>query len=252
RYGPMVLAACRRVLQHAQHAQDAEDAFQATFLVLARKPPNLERGQTLAGWLYTIAYRAARDARNSAAARRNREQQAMIRPFTEADDQPARAELRRLLDDELHQLPEKYRTPVILCYLDGQSNEETARQLGWPVGTVKVRLSRARDMLRKRLERRGLALSLILLADLLAEQGKTAPLGSGLVEATVNFANHFAAGAAQISGNPLATSLAEGVLRTMKAQPAMARHRSPRQPGRAANPTPGLQATAGSSSLPGL
>jgi RNA polymerase sigma factor (sigma-70 family) len=239
RYGSLVLAACRRVLHHAQ---DAEDAFQATFLILFRKAPTLDRRQPLASWLYTVAYHVALDARDSAASRRSRELQAMSRPPTvppsEPDDQPARDELRRLLDAELHQLPEKYRAPVVLCYLDGRSNEEAARQLGCPVGTVKVRLARARDMLRKRLTRPGLALSLALLIDVLAKEAQAGTVAPMLVDATVETARQFAAGTAATG----AARLAEGVLDKMKAQPSLGnpQHAISRQPAgpRAAQATP--------------
>jgi RNA polymerase sigma-70 factor (ECF subfamily) len=128
RHGPMVLAACRRVLSQEQ---DAEDALQATFIILARKASTLDRSQPLAAWLYTVAYQTALNARGSAAARRHRElHQAMNRPTSQPPDEShEQQELRRLLDEELHRLPEEYRTPVVLCYLDGQTNEEAARQL---------------------------------------------------------------------------------------------------------------------------
>src|SRR5262245_920300 len=229
RHGPMVLAVCRRVLQHTQ---DAEDTFQATFLVLVRKAATLDQSQPLAGWLYTVAYQTALNARGSAAARRHREAQAMSRPIAKADEPGAAGELRLLLDAELSQLPDKYRLPVILCYLDGRTNEEAARQLGWPVGTVKVRLARARDQLRNRLSRRGLAISVLLLTDLLAEQARAAPLASGLVDATVDLASHFAAGTALSGAGASAAGLAEGVLQAMKAQPAIKPFRQPVRAGK--------------------
>jgi RNA polymerase sigma factor (sigma-70 family) len=161
RHGPMVLGICRHVLGQDQ---DAEDAFQATFLVLARKGGTIRDRQVLAGWLHEVAYRIAMKLRTSTVRRRALERQgmAMIPPEIEPDIQGERAawnELRPVLHEEVNRLPDKYRIPVILSYLEGKTNEEVAELLQWPVGTVKGRLSRARELLRSRLTRRGLALS---------------------------------------------------------------------------------------------
>src|SRR5262249_26019760 len=153
RHGPMVLGVCRRVLDHAH---DAEDAFQATFLVLARKAASIVARDTVGNWLYGVAYRTAHKARVAAARRRLKERQ-MSRP--EALDEDVWRELRPVLDQELNRLPEKYREPVILCDLEGQTRKEAARRLGWPEGTLSGRLSRARVLLAKRLARHGLTLS---------------------------------------------------------------------------------------------
>jgi RNA polymerase sigma factor (sigma-70 family) len=161
RHGPMVLGICRYVLNQDQ---DAEDAFQATFLVLARKATTIRNPRVLSGWLHEIAYRIAIKARAGTVRRRNveRESMAILPPGIAPDDQSEQAawsELRPVLHEEVNRLPEKYRIPVILSYLEGKTNEEVAEQLRWPVGTVKGRLSRARDLLRSRLTQRGLALS---------------------------------------------------------------------------------------------
>jgi RNA polymerase sigma factor (sigma-70 family) len=161
RHGPMVLGICRHIL-HAHH--DAEDAFQATFLVLARKGRSIRNGRVLAGWLHEVAHRIAIKARASAARRRTLEREgvAMSPAAMEPDNQNEAAawnELRPVLHAEVELLPDRYRIPVILSYLEGKTNEEVAKLLRWPVGTVKGRLSRARDLLRRRLIRRGLALS---------------------------------------------------------------------------------------------
>jgi len=161
RHGPMVLGICRHVLNQDQ---DAEDAFQATFLVLARKGGSIRDRRVLSGWLHEVAYRIAIKARASAVRRRTleREGMAMLPPAIEPnrqDQQAAWNELRPVLHEEVNRLPDKYRIPVILSYLEGKTNEEVADLLQWPVGTVKGRLSRARELLRSRLMRRGLALS---------------------------------------------------------------------------------------------
>jgi RNA polymerase sigma factor (sigma-70 family) len=160
RHGPMIMGVCRHVLQQDQ---DAEDAFQATFLTLARKADTIRNQCVLAGWLHEVAYRIAIGVRANASRRRDQERQgASMSPVTTTSDhenQVAWNELRPVLHEEVNRLPEKYRLPIILSYLEGKSNKEVAGVLGWPVGTVKGRLSRARELLRSRLSSRGLALS---------------------------------------------------------------------------------------------
>src|SRR5262249_55050979 len=129
RHGPMVLSVCRRVLRHSQ---DAEDAFQATFLVLAEKDHRLRRPELLANWLSGGPYRPALHARQRAARRNERERGAAKMIALDGDLGSEPRELRRVLDEELHRLPEKYRAPLVLCYLEGKTNEEAALLLGWP------------------------------------------------------------------------------------------------------------------------
>src|SRR5215472_6015997 len=165
RHGPMVLSVCRRVLRHAQ---DTEDAFQATFLVLARKAARLRRPELLANWLYGVAYRTAQHARERSARRHQREREAASMPAPTTDPESPQLELRRVLDEELHRLPEKYRLPLVLCYLEGKTNKEAACLLGWPSGSMAHRLERGRDLLRERLGARlaatPLSLSPLMLA----------------------------------------------------------------------------------------
>lgn len=170
RHGPMVLGTCRHVLSE-HHA--AEDAFQATFLALARKGATIRNRRVLAGWLHEVAHRIAVKTRASAVRRRNVERQSMAisPPATEPGAQDHIAvwnELRPVLHAEVDRLPERYRVPVILTYLEGKTNEEVAELLRWPVGTVKGRLSRARDLLRSRLMRRGVSLSAAFITTALA------------------------------------------------------------------------------------
>jgi RNA polymerase sigma factor (sigma-70 family) len=213
RHGPMVLGVCRRVL-HDLH--DAEDAFQATFLVLARRAGAIRRRAHLAQWLYGVAYRTALKARAGAA----RWQTPLPEVADPAADEPAAElawrELVLVLDDEVQRLPQKYQAPLVLCYLEGRSYAEAAVQLGWPAGTVAGRLARARERLRSRLGRRGFALSAGLLGTLLAEHALAAAVPGPLVSATVKAALLTLAGQAASGVVPASVaSLAEGVLKTM-------------------------------------
>jgi RNA polymerase sigma factor (sigma-70 family) len=154
RHGPLVLGVCRQILNHHQ---DAEDAFQATFLVLARKAATIRDPKLLGCWLYEVACRSALRARSGMARRQFWRKTPLVdepvaRPERAADG----IDLREVIHDEINRLPEKYGVPLVLTYLEGETNEEVARLLQWPVGTVKGRLFHARDMLRARLSRRGL------------------------------------------------------------------------------------------------
>jgi RNA polymerase sigma factor (sigma-70 family) len=164
---------------------DAEDAFQATFLVLARRAPEIQDPEALGGWLRGVAFRVAVRARRRAARRREIEKaraEMLQEERAVAPEQPA-CELRELVGDELTRLPEDYRRPLVLCYLDGLTHQEAARRLDWPVGTVKVRLVRGRRMLRERLNRRGVALGAGLLV-MLQPGRRACALTQPLVEST--------------------------------------------------------------------
>jgi RNA polymerase sigma factor (sigma-70 family) len=174
RHERMVHGVCRRMLGCEQ---DVEDACQATFLVLACKAGSIGKRQALGGWLYKVAFRIALRLQQDVRKRGRRE-----RGPDGLDDVPARVtadrnDLRSVLDEEVRRLPEKYRTPVVLCYLEGLTNEAAASQLGCPTGTVVTWLARARQRLRSRLERRGVALPAGGVAALFAtsEGGALAP-----------------------------------------------------------------------------
>src|SRR5438552_1696196 len=169
RHGGMVLGVCRRIL-HNGH--DAEDASQAAFLVLARKATTPQWQESVAGWLYGVAYRVALKARDAAARRHAHEGRVGPRRAPDPLADITLRELQGMLDEELNCLPEKYRSPVVLCCLEGAARDEAAQQLGWSVQTVKGRLERGRELLRSRLGRRGLSLSVAL--------GCAALTGSGL------------------------------------------------------------------------
>jgi RNA polymerase sigma factor (sigma-70 family) len=209
RYGPMVLGVCRRRLRD-RHA--AEDAFQATFLVLIRKAGSVRAQPSLGPWIHGVAWKVAERARADAARRRDREaaefadDRAVDRPEFDAD----RRELAVLIDEELARLPEKYRAPVVLCHLEGLTHEEAADRLGCPTGTVSVRLMRARARLKERLTRRGTIAEVPPFLETLVGGGLAGEVvPAGLIETTIQAATGTGAAA------PLATRLAEGVIRAM-------------------------------------
>jgi RNA polymerase sigma-70 factor (ECF subfamily) len=216
RHGPMVWGVCRRVL--LDH-HDAEDAFQATFLVLARRAASVVPREKVGNWLYGVAYQTARKARAMRAKRRLRESQVQGVPERAAPSDVPTGNLSEWLDHELSRLPEKYRTPIVLCELEGKTHGEAAAHLGWPIGTVSGRLSRARAMLAKRLTRRGVSISGGSLFVLLAQQPSTASAAvpASLISSTITAATLFAAGRTATAGlaSPGAAALTEEVLRAM-------------------------------------
>jgi RNA polymerase sigma factor (sigma-70 family) len=148
RHGPMVHGVCRRLLRRAE---DAEDAFQATFLALVRKAASVRRGGCVGAWLYQVAYRVALRARADAITTET----TIAETEAAANDDVDWRDLGSVLDEEVRRLPSRYRDPVVLCYLEGRTHVEAARELGCPKGTVAIRLLRARKLLRTRLTRRG-------------------------------------------------------------------------------------------------
>ena len=211
RHGPSVLSLCRRMLGDAHLA---EDAFQATFLVLARRAGAITRHESLGSWLYGVAYRVALKARQGASRRQIREQSysSMFEPSEEKND----PEMSEVLEQELQRLPEKYRAPLLLCYLEGKTKSEAARQLGWSDGAVHGRLERAREKLRLRLSRRGFVLPTAGLIAILANHAAPAAVPMALLDATTQSALLFVTGrttAGLISIRTL--TLTEGVLNTM-------------------------------------
>jgi RNA polymerase sigma-70 factor (ECF subfamily) len=193
RYGPMVLGVCRRVLRHTQ---DAEDAFQATFLVLVRKAATLTDPRLLASWLYGVAYRTAQHARARGLHRSQHEREAASMSAATSDPSPDH-ELPELLDEELSQLPDCYRVPLVLCYMQGMTHQEAARVLGWPAGSMSFRLARAREMLRERLDHRMRTMPLATsggFARVLAGAAPAEPVPPSLADATVTSAEGIAGG----------------------------------------------------------
>src|SRR5262249_21792228 len=221
RHGPLVLHVCQRILGNHH---EAEDAFQATFLVLARKAASVRRPQALAAWLHGVARRAAFKARS---ARRRAGQ--LLSPLADGplhfqtdprSDPLADISVRELLgiiDEELERLPQVYRLPVILCGLESRSLEEAARQLGWTVGSVKGRLERGRARLHKQLVRRGATLTGALAAAELSRGAGLATTLAPLLSRTARSAAAFAARQSTASGgaSSRALSLAEELIRKL-------------------------------------
>ena len=181
RHGPMVLSVCRHVVGNPH---DADDAFQATFVVLVRRAGSIRNLDALGSWLHGVALRVAFRVKAEAARRRAREERCEPRGLgvVGPGDQD---ELRRSLHEEIERLPAKYRNPIVLCDLEGQTHAEAAEHLCWPIGTVSGRLSRGRELLRSRIVRRGVTLSAGVVVASLSEKPAAAAVSGRLVGATI-------------------------------------------------------------------
>ncbi len=214
RHAGLVMGVCRRVLGNEQ---DAEDAFQATFLVLARKAGSLKNGKSLPAWLHRTAHRIALRARANKARRREQsfENEAMVEDRLTLQRIAAEHD-RTSLDEELNRLPQRYRLPLFLCCIEGKTRDEAARQLGWSLGSLKGRLERARQLLRHRLLLRGVSLSAATALVMSGQAMAQSPVPPSLVVSTVQAGIRFAAGRSPVGYvAPLAHSLANWSLQTM-------------------------------------
>ena len=253
RHGPMVLGVCRQLLGDVQHA---EDAFQAVFVVLAQKARSIRDPDLLGNWLYGVAIRTARCAKQQLGRRRRWEEGGTMRgpgpgscdpadPTAAPADQPAiDREQAEAIHGEIDRLPRAFRLPVVLCYFEGLTLDEAAKRLRCPAGTLRSRLARAREKLRIGLARRGVALPAAALGAVLAPRSASASIPPLLCDSITRAAIQFAAGKA--AGEALsasATALAHEVLRSMlypqaethRVSPAVPRRRrqrcGARQPG---------------------
>jgi len=209
RHGGLVWGVCRRVLGH----HDAEDAFQATFLVLARKASTVKPREFVANWLYGVAYRTARKVKATATKRWLRERQVSNMPERVTMPQDPWAGIQAFLDQELACLPSKYRAAIILCDLEGKTRRDSARQLKIPEGTLSSRLTTARTMLARRLRRHGVTLSGGVLATVLNAAMAQAP--SGVTASTIKFVPLFVAGQATGLISARVAALADGMLKAL-------------------------------------
>ena len=215
RHGPMVLSVCRGVLKDSN---DAQDAFQATFLVPVRKACSIRAGASLASWLYRVAYNVAIQFNTDTARRQRLERRAgeMVQP-TARESSPG-DDLVPVLYEEVNRLPEKYRLPLVLCHIEEMTHAQAARQLGWTEGTVPGGVAKGREVLRHRLARRGLVLSVGAIASALTERSATAAVvPSAWLEGTVKAAMAMVAGRAVAAGTVSASAVAfsEQIARSM-------------------------------------
>lgn len=212
RHGPMVLRVCQRVLGHAA---DAEDAFQATFIVLARKAKSIRRPELLGNWLYGVAYRVARKLGTGARRRQSRERHLVdvVANQGSRDADLAWQDVQPVLDEEVNRLPDKYRVPLVLCCLEGQTNAQVADGLHCSERTVERRLADARELLRQRLTRRGLAVTGAVLAAALAPNAAAAAVPATLATTAIQAAGVAVAGKAVVATPAMV--LADGAIKAM-------------------------------------
>ncbi len=215
RYGPMVWAVCRRAVRDEQAA---EDAFQATFLVLAIKAGSIRKHESLGPWLHGVAARISRRARVRACRRVRESLDALSLatiPVEVKEPEADAAELRAVLDEEIERLPAAYRRAVVLCYLEGKTQEAAALELGWTKGTVSGRLARAKDLLRARLSRRGFAPSVGLIGVFVAGEEARSAVPVALTRDAVRAGLNAVLGRTEVvAASGAVAALAAGVLRT--------------------------------------
>jgi RNA polymerase sigma factor (sigma-70 family) len=215
RHGATVLGVCERILHRPQ---DAEDAFQATFLAFVREAGSIGKRDAVGSWLYKVAYRVALKAKATAAKRAGEQRTGPEPRAAPAGDELLWRDLRPVLDSEVNRLPEKYRRPFVLCYLEGMTCAEAARELGCPRGTVVTRLARARERLRARLARRGIGLPAAALGATLGRNAAVAAVPPGLLWSTVSAGLAAASGAGCVGpASPGAVALARGVAKVAPA-----------------------------------
>jgi len=204
RHGAMVQAVCQRVLGQGA---EVDDAFQATFLVLLGRARSIRNRDSLAGWLHGVAFRVARRCRRNLLTRRRHERGAS-RPESQYPPNRDQTDLGPILHAEIDRLPERLRRPFVLCEIEGRTNAEAAALLAVPYGTIRSRLSRAREQLRRRLTQRGVVLGATGFGSMLAFE----PVSAGLVQSAVHGALHFSSGTAIAAP---AAVLANGVIKIM-------------------------------------
>ncbi len=212
RHGPMVLGVCRRVLRHAQ---DAEDAFQATFMVLARKAAAVSPRNAVGNWLYGVAFQTGVRARAIIMKRKARE--SVGASIVESSkSERVWDDVAVVLDEELARLPEHYRAMIVLCDVEGRTRADAAAHLGCPEGSVSSRLSRARKMLARRLVKRGVTLSAGALAAMVGQYANAAALPVSLMRGAIEAAGLAAAGSTLANVVPPAViTLTDGVIKAM-------------------------------------
>jgi RNA polymerase sigma factor (sigma-70 family) len=217
RHASLVMGVSRRILGNAA---DAEDVFQATFIVLSKKASSIRNLDSISSWLHNVAVRIALRAKSLTEERRTRERRvAQMHSAAAPEVQEGSSDLGPALDQELSGLPEKYRAPLVLCYLDGMTNEGAARTLGLPSGSMSGRLEKGRELLRERLARRGVAVTTAVLGALLVDKlALAAAVSPAVVASAAKVAVLAAAGEAAVSA-PVAL-LVKGGLQALVAAKA--------------------------------
>jgi len=213
RHGPMVLGVCQRALRNAH---DAEDACQATFLVFARKADSIRKTESLSSWLHGIACRIAANLKRSRIRAKKREQR-VASPIEQSNASANWQEVQTILDEEVADLPERYRGPLLLCYWEGKTRDEAATQLSMTAGKLHGLLERGRELLRDRLTKRGLTLSGALCASMIVAGASNAALDPSLVVASTKAALLLASGGSLTPGlvSINVVTLTQEVLHTM-------------------------------------
>ena len=213
RNGPMVLGICRRLLDDPN---DVEDAFQATFLVLVKRAGSLRDRDLLANWLHGVALRVATRSRRDRTSRRIRDRTVDREKVVLDTNDDDRDELRTELDAEVARLPAKFQTPIVLCYFEGLTHDQAAERLRCPVGTIRSRMAKGRELLRSRLTRRGLSPTPSFLA-IGPISGVSPSVPPALLARTIAVATSMVAGRSLMTGvtSTSVMSLTQGVLRTM-------------------------------------
>ncbi|GEM_PF-2133536 len=216
RHGPMIMGVCRRILPNSH---DAEDVFQSTFIVLTHKAASLSHHRSIRSWLYRVTVNAALKAKASAA-RRAQYHEPLEEEMHESVDQNldhAWAEIRPVIDEEINRLPEKLRVPVVLCYFVGKTYEEAGCELGLTHLTIKMRLERARNLLRERFKRHDITLSSGIVASLLAQKISLAEVPAQMMTSTVKAATHLAVGNILTTTglSPQTITITKGILKAL-------------------------------------
>ena len=213
RHGPMVMSVCRGILVDPN---DADDAFQASFLLLARKAASLRISRALGGWLHRVAFRVALQVKSDAARRRDRERRAAELADTGSLSSTPWDDRIAILHEEIDRLPERYRQPIVLCHLEEMTYQQAASHLNWTEGSTQGRLRRARDLLKARLIRRGVTL-VGAGASALIVPNTTVAVSTAMLQATIRAARHFVLGEIAESGtvSMAAATLVDRTLRSM-------------------------------------
>jgi RNA polymerase sigma factor (sigma-70 family) len=213
RHGPMVLRVCRNALADPN---DIHDAFQATFLILVKQRGSIRRLESVGSWLFGVATRVAARARVEAARRRAAERRAALRVAEavdfDGDDDAGQADFGKIVQEEVRRLPEKYRAVVLLCYWEGLTQEQAAAQLGCPLGTVRSRLARARNLLHRRLMHRGLAARAgAISAAVHTSSASAAAIGARLPSVAPELVRSTTRAAAQLAGGKLISQVSSAL-----------------------------------------